>query len=937
MNTDLIAQSRQLQDIIDRGSDWLNQHAEPEKRRATLNELGKLRRRAKRLEQAAGLRPTLAMFGISQVGKSFLVSNLARSSQQSVLQIDGVGLSESEVATVLNTPGPISFIDHINPKSENNEATGVITRFTTHYDPTARGYKVRLFSQTDLVKVLTTAYQRNIQVEYEAPLEDRTILATIDKLQQMAVTGAPQPGMTADDVLDVRDFVQNVLFDKAVAQNLHRHEYWDAIAESVARLDPAERYQAFSFLWHQNPFFDQLFQQLSRELGRLHFATEGWCGLEAIAPTTHTIVDVTRLSEWDGNPKGDVAVRVAGGGTVQVGRSVLTALTAELVLPLPKSIANDPARRFLQEADILDFPGARSWEQKSRDVFDESDTSEKMSTFLRGKVAYLFDRYNETFEISSLLFCHDNSQVNVNTLPKLLYDWIKANVGASVEAREAREQALLNLVPADVRGDLQRVNPFFFILTKINTNLNASDRTKEGQPQEHDQKWNSRLVKNYSDPMSKATLDKWTESWNRVGGMKNTFIVRDPNPKFSEPCYAQSGGVEVVNEPFRSVFNDLRTSFVNHPDVNNYFYDPARMWQEAIEPGQTGLPYLIRYLTPACHPAIKNEQIKAALEAVRHEAGRELCTHYEGGSVEEKLKRARERRDRVIRPMRQLVKDRTLGQFLATLAIAEQHRSSSQSGLWDRDLCRQLMTQPDTYLKKATQASVSAEAETPQNDALDDVLDGLFDGGATPTPVAEKPASLRKTYTLADCHAEELLGRWVVQLKDNADSGAFRQQFGLQKDDAATVIEEVVRCMERDGLKERLADQTNPFMPHMENLELVVSISRALVNEFVETLGWSRVSSADKLANKAAYKLTPEQVAPIFDGAAVAIPDKTTLKTERTGPGSEQDLQRYTHWLLGFHAAFEYNVLREANLSDPDRARINGLLESIIRELNYTC
>lgn len=936
MNATLTKESQQLQLAIGRGLAWLETYADPAKRLATVNELGKLRRRAKRLEQAAGLRPAVAMFGQSQVGKSFLVSNLARTPEQKQLEISPAGYSVDEIRQILKTEqaGQISFIDHINPKSENNEATGVITRFTTNYSVEERGYKIRLFSQADLVKVLTTAYQYNIQDSHYL-LDEVTIRKTVVRIQDLAANRSEGVGMTPDDVLDIRDFLRDNLFDKGLVQRLHQHGYWDEIADYVPRLDPALRHEAFGFLWHTNPFLTSLFKQLSDNLNQLGFVSEVWCGLDAIAPTTHTIVDVNRLSELNHltENKGEVLVRTNAGQMVSVNRSVLTALAAELVLPLPKVVEQHPDRQFLQHADILDFPGARSWEQKSREAFDESETADKMTTFLRGKVAYLFDKYNETFEISSLLFCHDNSQVEVNSLPGLLYKWIGVNVGKSAEERERREAALVDLIPAEVRGELRKVNPFFFILTKINENLNKSDITKAGQPQEHDQKWNSRLVKNYSNFMKKATTDNWTEQWNMQGGaLKNTFIIRDPTPKFSRPCYAVDSGAEVIETSFKQVFGDLRASFVNSPDVVRHFYDPARMWQEAIEPGQNGLAYLMRFLMPACHPAIKSEQIRVALDTLRQEIGRELCAHYEGGSVEEKLRRARERRERVVRPIGRLVMEKQLGQFLASMTIAEQYVGGQDGGIWDRELLRQVMNSPEAFMKQPARAN-GHDTDAPSSEKnLDGFLKGLL-GNFDPQPTTAPTPTPNKIPTLADRYAENLLGKWVIQLKDSADNSVFLRRFGLAKEEADIVVEEMVRSMERDGLQGQLAGRVTTYMGQISNLEIVLSIGRATVNEFVKTLGWSRVGADDKNRNRAVYQPKPNQVVPIFDDVATAIPEKPDLQTDIDDPAR----QLYSQWFSGFYGAFEYNVLRESNLSDPERARINGLLEAIIQTLNYAC
>ncbi len=78
----------------------------------------------------------------------------------------------------------------------------------------------------------------------------------------------------------------------------------------------------------------------------------------------------------------------------------------------------------------------------------------------------------------------------------------------------------------------------------------------------------------------------------------------------------------------------MERSFVNNEHTNRHFHDPMTAWYEATQPGRNGIDYLLKYLLPACHPAIKQEQIREALNRVRQEVGDALCHHYEGGSVE---------------------------------------------------------------------------------------------------------------------------------------------------------------------------------------------------------------------------------------------------------------------------------------------------------------
>ena len=75
---------------------------------------------------------------------------------------------------------------------------------------------------------------------------------------------------------------------------------------------------------------------------------------------------------------------------------------------------------------MLDFPGARSRLELNIDTIQEDAVPDM---YLRGKVAYLFNKYSADYEINNLLFCQNDKQLDVNEIPTLLNDWIANNIG----------------------------------------------------------------------------------------------------------------------------------------------------------------------------------------------------------------------------------------------------------------------------------------------------------------------------------------------------------------------------------------------------------------------------------------------------------------------------------------------------------------------------
>ena len=129
-------------------------------------------------------------------------------------------------------------------------------------------------------------------------------------------------------------------------------------------IDSAQRYKVFEIIWGKQPFFTELFKKLSDGLRQLNFLTSIRTELAALTPQQDTILDVERLRELYKDTK-KPPVNCYDGGTLlaTLDRSILSALTAEVVLPLADNTASNPKRTFLKEADVLDFPGARSRQQ----------------------------------------------------------------------------------------------------------------------------------------------------------------------------------------------------------------------------------------------------------------------------------------------------------------------------------------------------------------------------------------------------------------------------------------------------------------------------------------------------------------------------------------------------------------------------------------------
>jgi Uncharacterized protein conserved in bacteria, putative virulence factor len=87
-----------------------------------------------------------------------------------------------------------------------------------------------------------------------------------------------------------------------------------------------------------------------------------------------------------------------GGRKADLPRALVTALTAEITIYM-----REKPDDFFDHTDLLDFPGYRA-RYKLNDLRTELGTRKDLlkELFLRGKVAYLFERYREEKELTSM-------------------------------------------------------------------------------------------------------------------------------------------------------------------------------------------------------------------------------------------------------------------------------------------------------------------------------------------------------------------------------------------------------------------------------------------------------------------------------------------------------------------------------------------------------
>ncbi|MBQ7609291.1 MAG: hypothetical protein IJU76_15190 [Desulfovibrionaceae bacterium] len=567
--------------------------------------LADLRQQARlfrKLGRAAHRKMCAGVFGPSQAGKSYLLSSLAQDENGAVL-CDFNGKTHD-------------FLREINPEG-GKESTGLVTRFTmTQPANIPAGYPVhvRLLSETELVKIFANTYY--CDAVHKEGVDKKGIQDALEPLK--ARVGAPCAHITIDVMEDLHEYVSSSFGDKARPVALDE-VYWTTAIEIAPRLSRDDRVQLYSIIWNKVDEFTDMLSLLLQDLEKLDYSEEIFCSLNALLPREASIIDVETLGKKDFSDckaQPSVDVRAASGKIANIERKNLTAIVAELTLVMVHKPAN-----YFDHTDLLDFPGYKARLETSNLVdylrSDKADSAVEQF-FRRGKVAYLFQRYNAERELTSLLLCNSTTD-NIPGLPAAIEDWIIATHGKTPEERVNVKNALL------------------YILTKADTIFET------GAGKNVDTMWDSTLkgkfLAHFGNTFSQAT--RWVEKWTPTQPFNNMFLLRNVNIPWKGMMRLSKTGDVYVEEGIQDTerHDTMRAAFLQSNLVKKHFRSPETCFDELMKLNDGGIEHIKRCLEPLCDPNLKQNQISNAVLRAQDRLYTLLSPLYHSGNQEEELKK----------------------------------------------------------------------------------------------------------------------------------------------------------------------------------------------------------------------------------------------------------------------------------------------------------
>lgn len=782
---------------------------------ALIEKLRRVRNLSRRLGQAASRPMSIGFFGLSQAGKSYLISALAAGENGRLeTEYDGKRLD---------------FIEHINPPGGGKEATGLVTRFSRQAEAPPPGYPIRLalFSEADMVKILGNSFFNDFDRErVEFNTEAAYISNMLTELKAKAKF-KPTGGLSEDEVVDLLDYFEK-RFHKSMAPLIG--DYWPTAIDLAPNLEVEDRARLFSVLWGEIDEFTRTYRLLRDALSKLSFSAVVFTPLNALVVSrkdgrlsqADSIMNVDILERLGRDQVDCVDVKLLVEGRLQdavsIPRSILAALTLEMTFPLIEK----PVAQVLEKIDLLDFPGYRG-RYSLGDLHEltaelkDTGADPVAQLFLRGKVAYLFERYTDYQEMNVLVVCTpSDKQSDVTSVGPVLDNWVEVTQGKTAESRSGRTPGLI------------------WAITMFDKRINQSLGHTEDMLQIA---WGS------GGMMKMALLERfgqypWVNEWSRARPFDNMFLVRKPRMPVSFLTLAE-GTEQALDPQHATKLQLMRTTFISDVTVQKHFSDPEAAWDAMLCLNDGGIGSLAHCVTQAADLQVKLERIAERLnETLGELIDNRLGPYFQSGGAEE-VEKKRKIAAGIIAEL--TPRAAFIGELIYNMGPVEEHLRS----LYLRVESVGTSHDEPNLEKKTTDHAANVD------DSMFDLDFGLDDETRFVTSDLEQ----RQSNSGTNRFVEAVMREWTRHLRDLPERADLLRFMGFPKKAIEGLTNEIIAATSRMRVEQRLAraierSELETSATRSRLVERQVRVVATILNELPATLGMAWVPLQDRPDSK---------------------------------------------------------------------------------------
>jgi len=922
---------------IENSITWAESYADKTVKEGLVKTLKKNRREASKLISASKVKPSVGVYGQSQVGKSYLIGSIAKPETDNLLKIK-VG---DEV---------LNFISDINPPG-GQESTGVVVRFTSDDKVENNDYpiQIELLSFLDVVSVLVNAYHSDLKDwGYDSIIDS---LNMTDYQNQILEGNKGGSFLDEDSVNDFCDYLELTLLDSRLVNHLAKSGYLEFLSEHLFTLDFHSAIECLSVLWGKNDFITELVKKMGKALESLEFSKTVYASRSVFESNDDSLVCVERVRELF---KRDDCLKtvLANDKPVEISFPLLASLTREVRLVTNHNYPNNDGRRFLKHCDLLDFPGSKSREKVGEDVFNANSLEDKLQLFVRGKVFYLFEHYSSNEGLSSLLYCMDNNPPEDQEAPGRLKKWMDVYVGKDENERLRRINELKeSLNKKGINVSNEDLSPLLVVATKFNFEMDKYWQGKEADIDVHEAKWQARFDMNFNKFMSMPVRDKWVESYyGESNPFKYVLPVRDPhysNSVFSkmENDLTKEKG---VREERKEILNAIEASFLRSEYVKRYVPNHFEVWRELSTPNGTGVNQIFKFLQYTTNPELTLLRLNNKLDTLLTQVINMISIYIISGDIDSDLEKARKESIKcwtafngaTINKKHILanifnsikVKDTDIWRLfykyhfdLTRSSDLENSISSDKKEIIIQNLCdgHNLQKDKDFVSKDVLLKSLKDSFVYLDEAEIEETINEDYGVSISDLIISDINTRTGSSFdgfvdVLISYFNSHLLNQ--ISKEDLYENGNERLKQVLGK-----ILNEIIKSEDRLSLRSSIIESLKLISPdslNSEDLDLAASSATSLLNEFLFTAGVSQMESSEITQNE-------KYASKLFSPIGMDF-DKDDLKDfdKETGPG------RFTSdWAIAFRGLFEQNVQFEYGVKDPSKSSGNARLTEIVTNI----